>query len=885
MRRMRALLLRVGGLFNRHRRDRDLAAELETHLQMHIADNLHAGMDPPEARRQALLRLGGLEPTKESYRDQASLPWLEMLGQDLRFGGRILLRAPAFTVVALLTLALGVGATTAMFSVVNGVLLLPLPYQHSDRLVRVYESEPRFGTTSVAYPNFLDWKRMATSFQRLAAFRSEDVNLTGLGEPEYLRSQQVSAEFFPLLGITPLMGRVFSEAEDRPGGAPVTVITYGFWQQHLGGDPNVLGRALTLSGKQYTVIGVLPSNYWFQRTAPLYLPLGQADPSFLTDRSQHPGLAVVGRLKDGATVAQADAEMRAIAARLAQQYPQTNGGHEAVARPLKDDLVGGSRRTLYLLLGAVSLVLLIACANVASLLLARSAGRTREFAVRVALGARRGRLIRQLLTESLLLALLSGGLGVLCAALTTQAALKKLPETLPRAQTIGVDARVLWFALAASLLTGLLFGLAPVLFGARGEAQDALKEGGRGGSARHGVQNVFVAAEFAVAMMLLIGAGLMVRTLSRLWSIDPGFAPRHVLTMQVALSPQALKSAAGIRLAFSQLVERVQALSGVRAAAITSLVPLSDSDSEVDYWMGAAPSAPPEQLRLAMFFVTTAGYKDAMKIPLLRGRFFNDQDTTSSPRVVVIDDVFARERFAGQDPVGQRISLRVVGTVQIIGVVGHVKHWGLDADATAKSAREEIYFPLTQVPDQFMQQGASGLSVVVRSDADPLSMVDAVRGQVMGAQRDQPVFNVATMDQIIEASQARRRFAMLLLGGFAAIALALAGIGIYGVISYSVAQRRHEIGIRMALGAMRSDVVAMIVRQGLALCLAGVGIGLAAALALTRLLATLLYGVNPADVVTFSAVTAILAVVALLASYIPARRATRVDPMVALRYE
>ena len=885
MRRVRAQLLRAAGLFGGRKRDREMAAELESHLQMHVDDNLRAGMDPQEARRQALLRLGGVEPTKESYRDQARLPWLEMLGQDLRFAVRILLRNPSFTVVALLTLALGIGTTTAMFSVVNGVLLLPLPYEHPEQLVRVYESQPRFGTTSVAYPDYLDWKRMATSFQSLAAFRSEDVNLTGRGEPEYLRSQQVSAEFFPLLGVTPLMGRVFSEAEDRAEGPPVAVITFGFWQQHLGSDPSVLGRTLTLSGKQYTIIGVLRSDYWFQRTAPLYLPLGQADSSFLTDRSQRPGLAVVGRLKEGATVAQADAEMRAIAARLAQQYPRTNGDYGAVAVPLKDDLVGSSRRTLYLLLGAVSLVLLIACANVASLLLARSAGRSREFAVRVALGARRGRLIRQLLTESLLLALLAGGLGVGCAALTTRAVLKRLPETLPRAQTIGVDARVLWFALAASLLTGLLFGLAPVLFGVRGDAQDALKEGGRGGSARHRAQNVFVAAEFAVAMMLLIGAGLMVRTLSRLWTIDPGFEPKRTLAMQVALSPQSLNSAASIRLAFSQLVDRVQALAGVRAAAITSLVPLSDSDSEINYWMGTTATAPSEQQRLAMFFITTPRYLDTMKIPLLRGRFFNDQDTTSSPHVVVIDDVFERERFAGQNAVGQRISLQVVGTVEIVGVVGHVKHWGLDADATAKSAREEIYFPFNQVPDQFMQQAAAGLSLVVRTDSDPLAMVSAVRGQVMGAQRDQPVFNVATMDQIIEASQARRRFAMLLLGAFASIALALAGIGVYGVISYSVAQRRHEIGIRMALGAMRSDVIALVVRQGLTLCLAGVAIGLVAALALSRLLATLLYGVHPADLMTFSLVTAMLATVALLASYIPARRATRVDPMVALRYE
>jgi predicted permease len=885
MRRARAWLSRFRGLFAGAERDRELSAELESHLAMHIEDNLRAGMDPAEARRQALLRLGGLEQTKESYRDQRSLPWLETLRQDFRFGVRILRRDPGFTLVAVLTLGLGIGATTAMFSVVNGVLLQPLPYRQPERLVRIFETAAHFGTTSVAYLNFRDWQRASRWFEAMAGFRNEDLNLTGLGDPEYLRTEQVSADFFPVLGISPMLGRAFSQQDDRPGGPPVAVVTYGFWQQRLGGDPNVLGRALTLGGRQYAIIGVLRPDYRFQRTAPVYLPLAQAEPSLLNDRSQRPGLAVLARLRRGATLAQANSELQAVARELASKYPDANGGCGALAVPLKDDLVGGSRPTLYLLLGAVSLVLLIACANVASLLLARSAGRSREFAVRVALGARRSRLVRQLLAESLLLALAAGALGMACAAAGTQAVLKRLPETLPRAQEVGVDARVLSFALAASLLTALLFGLAPLLVGTRSEVQGALKEGGRGASTRHRAQSVFVAGEFAVAVTLLIGAGLMVRTLSRLWSVDPGFEAKHALTMQVALAPPSLKTAAGIRLAFAQLLDRVRGLAGVQAAAVTSLVPLGDADSEIDYWMSTSPAPPAEQRAAAMFYVTSPGYLEALRIPLLRGRYFDERDTTSSPRVVVVDDVFERERFGAQGAVGQRISLQVVGTVQIVGVVGHVKHWGLDKDATARAAREEIYFPVDQVPDEFMRQAASGLWVVVRTDADPLSMVTAIRGQVMGSNRDQPVFHVATMEQVISESLARRRFAMFLLGTFAAIAVLLAATGAYGVISYSVAQRAHEIGIRMALGAGRADVVRMVLRQGLALCLGGVAAGFVTALAATRLLASLLYGVHPADLLTFATVALMLGAVALVASCLPAWRATRVDPMQALRDE
>jgi predicted permease len=594
---------------------------------------------------------------------------------------------------------------------------------------------------------------------------------------------------------------------------------------------------------------------------------------------------VIGRLKPGATLEAAQAEIASIASGLARQYPKTNAGHGARVVPMKNAIVGYIRPTLILLVGAVGFVLIIACANVANLLLARATARQREFAIRAALGADRNRVVRQLLTESVLLSLGGATIGLLLARWGTRLVLAAAPGSVPRAGEIGIDPYVLLFTLAISVVTGVLFGLAPAFHSANANPQESLKEGARGaGGGRHRAEGVFVVVEIGLAVILLAGAGLMIESLWRLWQVEPGFNTHDILTTQVALSPKVMASPPGIRLAYQQLLERVAAIPGVQSAAITSVVPLSERDSEIPFWPGTGPQPPQDQTRSAMFYIVTPDYPSVMQIPLRRGRFFTDRDTLASPPVVVIDEVLARRIFPGQDPVGRQISLVVVGPVQIVGVVGHVKHWGLDSDDTAK-IRDQIYFPFMQVPDMFMSEAVAGLTLTLRTGPEPLSLVSAVRAQVAGPTRDQPIYKVRSMEQIISGSLAERRFTMLLLIVFATAALLLAAVGIYGVMSYAVTRRTHELGIRVALGASRREIVALVLRQGMRLAAIGMAAGLVAALALTRFMAGLLYGVRPADPATLTAVTLLLAGIALLACYIPARRATAVDPVVSLRCE
>lgn len=597
------------------------------------------------------------------------------------------------------------------------------------------------------------------------------------------------------------------------------------------------------------------------------------------------GLRVVGRLKPGVTIETAESELVSIAKGLGRQYPKTNAGYDAKLVPMKDDLVGRIRPTLVLLWGAVGFVLIIACANVANLLLARSTARQREFAIRVALGAERGRIMRQLLTESVLLSLGAALVGLLFARWGTRLVLAAAPASVPRSEEIVIDPYVLLFTLSVSILTGILFGLAPAFYGANANPQESLKEGAAGaGGGHHRAEAVFVAVEFALAVVLLVGAGLMLESVWRLWRVDPGFNTRQVLTAQVALSPSAIASPQDIRLAYQQLLERVSEVPGVRSAALTSLVPLGESDSEIHYWLGAGPQPTPDRMMLAMLYLVTPDYPRVMQIPLLRGRFFTERDTLGYPRVVVIDDVLAQRVFAGQDPIGKQLSLIVIGPVEIVGVVGHVKHWGLDSDDTSK-IRDQIYFPFLQVPDKFMSAVVAGLTLTLRTGPEPLSLVSDVRAQVAGPTRDQPLYAVRSMEQVISGSLARRRFTLLLLVAFAATALLLAAVGIYGVTSYAVTRRTHELGIRTALGASRREIFALVLLQGMRLAVIGMLVGLVATLALTRLMAGLLYGVRPTDPATLAAVTLLLAGVALLACYIPARRATAVDPVVALRCE
>jgi predicted permease len=805
--------------------------------------------------------------------------------QDLKYGLRMLAKNPGFTAVALLALALGIGANTAIFSVVNGVLLRPLPYAEPGRLMMVYERSQEFGQASVAYPNFLDWRRENHSFTDIAAYRGDDFNFTGSGQPEHLRGEFVSAGLLPVLGVNPLLGRNFLPQEDRQGASGVVMLTYGLWKRRFGADPNILGNTMTLNARSYKVIGVLPPDFRFRRQAELYVPLAQWLSVELNNRESHPGLRVVGRLKPDVTMAAAQAEMTSIGRVLAQQYPKANAGHGVKVVEMKGDMVGHIRPTLLLLLGAVGCVLLIACANVANLLLARSTARSREFAIRAALGADRQRVVRQLLTESVLLALGASVFGLLLADWGIRLVLAAVPNSLPRSQEIGLDPYVLLFTLLVSILTGVLFGLAPAFHSSKVNPQESLKEGARGsGGGRHRAEGIFVVVEVGLAVVLLAGAGLMIQSIWRLWRVDPGFNTRHLLTTQVALSPTVMASPAAIRLAYQQLLDRVASIPGVQSASIASLIPLSDSNNEIDFWPGRELQPPQDQMSSAMFYIGTPDYLRVMGIPLREGRFFTDQDTLASTPVVVIDDVMAKHLFPGQDAVGKQFSLIVIGPVQIVGVVGHVKHWGLDSDDTAK-IRDEIYFPFMQVPDKFMPEAVAGLTLVLRTAPDPLSVVSAVRAQVAGPTEDQPIFGVQTMEQIISGSLAERRFTMLLLIIFASTALVLAAVGIYGVMSYAVSRRTHELGVRLALGAPRSEILRLVVWEGMVLAAIGTAVGVAAALGLTRLMASLLYGVRPADPATLAAVSLLLAGIALLACYIPAWRATKVDPMVALRYE
>ena len=806
--------------------------------------------------------------------------------QDLRYGLRMLAKNPGFTAVAVLTLALGIGANTAIFSVVNGVLLRPLPYADPGRLMTVYETSREFGQMSVAYPNFLDWRRENHAFTDIAAYRGDDFNFTGSGQPEHLRGEFVSASLLPVLGVNPLLGRNFMPQEDREGASGVVMLTYGLWKRRFGADPNILGNTMTLNARNYKVIGVLPSDFRFRRQAELYVPLAQYLSIELNSRENHPGLNVVGRLKPDVAMAAAQAEMTSIGRALAQQYPKANAGHGITVAEMKDDIVGYIRPTLQLLLGAVGFVLIIACANVANLLLARSTTRSREFAIRAALGADRRRVVRQLLTESVLLALGASVFGLLLANWGTRLVLSAVPGILPRSQEIRLDPHVLLFTLGVSVLTGILFGLAPAFHSSNVNPQQSLKEGARGsGGGRHRAEGVFVALEVGLAIVLLAGAGLMIQSIWRLWRVDPGFNPHNVLTARVALSPTVMASPAGIRLAYLQLLDRVATIPGVLSASVASVIPLSDRDSEIPFWLGRGPQPPQDQMSLAMSYIVTSNHLRVMGIPLLAGRFFTDQDTLASTPVVVIDDVMAKHLFPGQDAVGKQINLMMLGPVQIAGVVGHVKHLGgLDADDTAR-IRDEIYHPFLQVPDRFMSEGVTGLTLALRTAPDPLSVVSAVRAQVAGPTEDQPIYGVQSMEQIISGSLAQRRFTMVLLIIFASTALVLATVGIYGVMSYAVSRRTHELGVRIALGASRREIVRLVVRQGMMLAAIGTLAGLVAAFGLTRLMTGLLYGVRPADPATFAAVSLLFAGIALLACYIPARRATRVDPVAALRCE
>ena len=889
--RLRSLLVRLRNSFRRPRDHRDVSAELASHLQLHIDDYLARGLTPSEARRQALLQLGGVEQTKLLVHDQEMLPVAESLLQDLRFGVRILWRNPGFTFAAIIVLALGIGANTALFSIVDAVLLRPLPYPHAEELVTLRESKPNFATGSVSYPNFLDWRKDNHTFASMAALRGgRSVVLTGLGDAEQLNAVLLTAGFFEQLGVRPVLGRTFTLDEERVGAAPVVLLSAGLWKRKFAASPDVVGKSLTLDGKAFTVIGVIPASFDLLgnfRGVDIYQPIGQWDNTALLMRTAGLGISGIGRLKPGVTLEQARADMQRVSANLSAAYPDADKNVSAALIPFRRWNLGSVQTFLFVLFGAVAFVLLIACVNVANLLLARSTFRAREFALRSALGAGRSRILRQMLVESVLIASIGGLAGLLLASFSTRVLLSFLPAALPRAAEIGIDARVFLFALGLSLLAGVAFGVAPALKALRQDPQETLREGGRTGSAsRHHLQSVLVAAEICLAMVLLIGAGLMIRTLAALHHVDPGFDSSKVLTFGLSLPPSAKNpSPDSVRATLRDVQKKFESVPGVQSMAYTwGALPLG-FDDEWLFWIDGHPKpASKTEMNWTLDYVVGPDYLATMGIPLEEGRFFSAADKEHAPQVAVIDQVFAKKFFPNVDPIGQRLHLNDDDqTTEIIGVVRHINQWGLDSD-TNQSLRAQLYVPFMQLDDDNMARAGAGLGVVVRSDR-PAQVFDSIRHANSEISSQQLVYGAQTMDELIAQSLANRRFSMILLALFAGLALVLSCIGIYGVVSYLVSQRTREIGIRAALGAQRADVIRMVLWQGAKMTAIGVAAGLLVSLLLTRLLASLLFGVSATDPFTLLGVAVLLAGISLFAAYIPARRASHLDPIIALRYE
>jgi putative ABC transport system permease protein len=881
---MKSLWRRALMLLRRKQFDRDLDEEMRLHLELREQEQMEKGITPDEAYYAAQRQFGNSLLLQERSRDMWGWNGIEQLLQDVRYGVRMLVKNPGFTAVAVIALALGIGANTAIFSVVNAVLLRPLPYQDSDRLVVILHG----GTDPVAPANFLDWRKQNHVFQSMGAAEYWAPNLTAVERPEQIWALRLTSDIFPLLGVQPLLGRAFVPGEDQPGKEHEVVLSYGSWQKRFGGDASVIGRSMTLDGEAYTIIGVMPREFKFApfwaTKAELWAPLALGDRA---TRRNGNSLRIFARLGSGVTLAQASAEMATITARLNKEYPGTN--KDVVVRSLKDKVVGDVRPALLILLGAVGFVLLIACANVAHMLLARAAARQKEIAVRTALGARRWRVIRQFLTESILLAILGGGAGLLLALGGIRVLVALSPAGIPRVETVGLDGRVLAFMLVVSVLTGIAFGLFPALQASAVSLNDSLKEGGRGSTEsirRNRLRSLLVASEFALALVLVIGAGLMIRSLFALQSIDPGFNPQHLLSMMVRAGGSKAGEPGHRAAFFQQLLEHVRALPGVQSAGFINHLPLAGDVWGYPFWVQGRPIPPPGEGMNAVYRVVMPGYFRAMEIPILRGRDVTDADQMNAPGVVVINEALANRVWPGEDPIGKHITLedpnKTPNWLTVVGVSKNAKQ-----NEWAAPSYFEVYIPFLQ-NHEFQESPRpmwAYLTLVARSTGDPASLVPAIESEVRSLDSNVAVSQVQTMDQVVADSTAQPRFYLLLLATFAAVALVLAAVGIYGVMSYSVSRRTHEIGIRMALGAERRDVLRLVVGQGMLLALAGAAVGLLGALGLTRLMASLLYGVQPYDPATFLVVSIVLCLVALAANYVPARRATKIDPMVALRYE
>ena len=886
------LLFRLRALLRRKAVEAEMDEELRSHFEKQVEKHVASGLAREEAVRRARQEFGGFEQLKEECRDARGVSLAETVVQDLRYAVRMLRNNPGFTAVAILTLALGIGANTAIFSVIDSVLLRPLPYSDPAGLVMVWENNSQHPNphNTVSPPDFLDWQSRNSVFAEMAAIFDEHANLTGNGLPQEVVVQDVSANFFSVLGVTPMMGAGFTAENGKAGHDNVVVLSYGFWKERFAGDAAIVGKTILLDGKAQTIVGVAPEKFsWFikdgsftgakpQMWTPFVFPA-----SFSNRKDVGRFLTVVARLKPGATVPQARSQMNEISAQIAKEYPNFNGNWGSNVVPVRDQISGDLRPALLILFGAVAFVLLIACANVSSLLLARATAREREIAVRTAMGASPWRITRQLLTESVLLALIGGTIGVALSVWGTNLLLAASPKNLLGLRTVPLDWRVLAFAGGATLLAGLLFGILPSYISAHSGISETLKEGGRGSSAgkrRAFARGAFVVAQMSLALVLLAGSGLLIRSFVRLTGVDPGFEASHLLSFKVSLPGSKYKNDKALLTFFTQLHERISHLPGVRSASMCSVAPFAGLGSATAVHVLSQPARSLMDLPVAAVRVVGPDYFSTMQIPLHAGRNFSEQELTEERHVVIINQAFADQFLKGVEPLGQKAVIHMKSLEEsknapseIIGVVGDVRQMGLDTPA-----EPTVYWPHPELV-------LSEMTIVLRTEKEPLALVAAARNELRELDPEQPMAAISTMDELLAGSLSRSRFTMIVLGVFAALALVLACVGIYGVIAYSVTQRTQEFGIRMALGANRRDVFRLVLGQGTRLTLLGIGIGIVAALIVTRLMATLLFGVSATDPLTFAAVALLLGFVALAACYIPARRATRVDPIVALRYE
>jgi predicted permease len=868
-------------LLRRQQMEIDLDEEVRSHLEQLIDEKMKQGLKRDEARRAAKLEMGGVEQVKEEVRSVRAGVWFDALMQDIRFGMRMLRKNPGFTTVAVLTLALGIGANTAIFSVVDAVLLQPLPYKDSTRLVVLNETTPKVGTVSASYPDFLDWRADSHHFSQMAAVYDVSFTLGGVAQPENINGEAVSPSFLSLLGIRPFLGRDFDASDEHEGTVPISLLSYELWQSHLGGDPNVVGKTITLDGRSFTIVGVLPPHFRSLDKTDVIVPVGV----WLTNNPDASGrgargdMAVVGRLSPDVTFTATRAEMEGIAARLAKEYPTTNDQFGVSLRPIRDVFVGDTRSAVLVLFGAVLFVLLIACANVANLFLVRGAARTKEIAMRIALGASRGRMLRQMLTESFVLAFLGGALGLALAIGGIQGIVLGIPAAALSGATVKLNAAVLLFVAAVVVLATLIFGLAPGLYATKPDVRSELKEAGRTAGAnvtQSKLRSALAISEMSLALVLLVGAGLMMKSLYLLMGVDPGFRTDRVLTTEMNLRTQQYSKDAAVLNFWQQVLDRVSALPGVESAAVGTVVPLTDNHSRDDITVEGMAIPKPGNYPHPDIHIVSPGYLMTLEIPLLRGRTFTDADNEKAPLVGMINAMTAQRCFPNSDAVGKHFMFGHSSKgdwITIVGVVGDTKLYGL-----ANPARLEVYVPLRQ-------HANSTMDLILKSKIDPAALTSAIRGVVASVDKDQPIFAIVTMNQLLNDSVSTQRTTLALLGLFSGLALTLAAVGVYGVMAYSVTQRTHEIGVRMALGAPPKDISRMVLKQGLRIALVGVAIGLAASIGLTRLMSRLLFSVGANDPATFAGVAILLMLVALVACYIPARRAMRVDPMVALRYE